>query len=48
MNHQTISFIKSAIRIAGYALIYMMPGGFWPATVLIVSEVIGIVEEIGH
>jgi hypothetical protein len=48
MSHQTISFIKSAVRIAGYALMYMIPGGFWPATVLIASEVIGIIEEIGH
>lgn len=48
MSHQTISFIKSGIRIAGYALMYLMPAGFWPATVLIASELIGIYEEIGH
>ncbi len=51
ISHQTISFIKSAVRIAGYFL------GAWAATsevlwtaflVLIVSEIIGIAEEIGH
>jgi len=48
MSHQTISFIKSAIRIAGYGLMYFVPDLFWAANVLIVSELIGIYEEIGH
>lgn len=57
MKHQTISFVKSGIRILGYSLIpliYITPfkdfglmllgiGG-----TLIFSELIGIVEEIGH
>lgn len=46
MRHQTISFIKSGVRLAGYvALLVSIPMGvLW----LIVSEVIGILEEIGH
>lgn len=46
MSHQTISFIKSAVRILGYAYI---PFSLTIATgLLIASELIGIVEEIGH
>jgi hypothetical protein len=46
MSHQQVSFIKSAIRIAGYAL---LPWNLIVAmTVLIVSEVVGIFEEVGH
>jgi hypothetical protein len=46
LSHQTISFIKSAARIAGYAL---LPFDILSAAgVLILSEVLGIVEEIGH
>lgn len=42
--HQIISFIKSGIRILGYAII---PFDLVIATgVLILSEVIGIVEEL--
>jgi hypothetical protein len=42
--HRIVSFIKSGIRIAGYALI---PFNLIAATVvLIVSEVVGIVEEL--
>lgn len=42
--HRIISFIKSGIRIAGYALI---PFNLIVATVvLVVSEVVGIVEEL--
>jgi hypothetical protein len=42
--HRRISFIKSGIRIAGYALI---PFNLIAATVvLIVSEVVGIIEEL--
>jgi hypothetical protein len=42
--HRRISFIKSGIRIVGYALI---PFNLIAATVvLIVSEVVGIVEEL--
>lgn len=42
--HQRISFIKSAIRIAGYILIpFDIVVAVW---VLVASEVIGIVEEL--
>ena len=43
-KHQIVSFIKSGIRIIGYALI---PFSLIYATfVLIFSEVIGILEEL--
>ena len=42
--HQKISFAKSAIRIIGYAF---LPFSLEVATiVLILSEIIGIVEEL--
>ena len=42
--HRRISFIKSGIRIAGYAFI---PFNLIAATVvLVVSEVVGIIEEL--
>ena len=42
--HRRISFIKSGIRIVGYALI---PFNLITATVLlIISEVVGIIEEL--
>lgn len=42
--HRRISFIKSGIRIVGYALI---PFNLIAATVvLVISEVVGIVEEL--
>lgn len=50
MSHQTISFIKSGIRILGY--ITLVPASLgWlamPAALLILSEVIGIIEEFGE
>ncbi len=43
-KHQTVSFIKSAIRILGYILI---PIDLISATLaLILSEVVGIYEEL--
>jgi len=43
-KHQLISFIKSGIRIAGYGLLfYSVPIA---AGVLILSEIIGIIEEL--
>lgn len=58
MSHQTISFVKSAWRQAGYlGLLFLgycaslAPGGkilMVSAGLLIVSEAIGIYEEIGH
>ena len=42
--HQIISFIKSGIRIIGYILIPL--DLITAAIVLVVSEIIGIVEEL--
>ena len=42
--HQIISFIKSGIRIIGYVLIPF--DLFVAASVLVFSEIIGIVEEL--
>ena len=42
--HQQISFIKSGIRILGYACIPFSI--FWATTFLILSEVVGIIEEL--
>jgi len=42
--HQRVSFIKSVIRIAGYlTLAVNLPAA---VTLLIISEAIGIVEEL--
>ena len=43
-KHQQISFIKSGIRIIGYACIPFSI--FWATTFLILSEVVGIIEEL--
>lgn len=46
MRHQTISFVKSVIRLLGYALLLInVPVA---VMILIASEVVGIVEEVGH
>jgi hypothetical protein len=43
-KHQFVSFIKSGIRIFGYVLLpFNILAG---ASVLVVSEVIGIIEEL--
>ncbi len=43
-EHQRISFIKSGIRILGYGLLfYSIPIA---ASVLVLSEVVGIYEEL--
>ncbi len=42
--HQRISFIKSGVRIVGYALIPF--NLVWATVLLILSEVIGIIEEL--
>ena len=42
--HQLLSFIKSAIRIVGYVLLPISI--ISAAIVLILSEVIGIIEEL--
>ena len=46
LTHQQISFVKSGLRILGYILLF--PVSVLAALVLIVSEIVGIVEEIGH
>ena len=43
-KHQQISFIKSGIRILGYALIPFSL--VWATIILILSEVVGILEEL--
>ena len=43
-KHQLVSFIKSGIRILGYILIPF--NLFWAAGILVVSEVVGIIEEL--
>jgi|TARA_B110000908_G_scaffold169143_1_gene225617 hypothetical protein len=43
-KHQIVSFVKSTVRIAGYILIpFNLESA---AIVLILSEIIGIVEEL--
>ena len=42
--HRIISFIKSGVRIVGYALIPFSL--VWATGVLILSEIIGIIEEL--
>lgn len=43
-NHQTVSFIKSGIRLLGYCL---LPFYFYTAVIiLILSEIIGVGEEL--
>jgi len=43
-KHQIVSFIKSGIRILGYILIpFSLP---WAAGILVLSEVVGIIEEL--
>ena len=43
-RHQIVSFIKSAIRIVGYVLIPI--NILSAAIVLVISEVVGIIEEL--
>jgi hypothetical protein len=43
-NHQLISFIKSAIRISGYLLLFY--NLMIAVPILVLSELIGIVEEL--
>ena len=43
-KYQLISFIKSGIRILGYGLIPFSL--VWATIILILSEVVGIVEEL--
>ena len=42
--HQEISFLKSGVRIVGYIFLFInIPAA---AVLLIVSEVVGIIEEL--
>ena len=43
-THQLVSFLKSAVRIAGYVLIPMNITG--AVILLVISELIGIAEEL--
>ena len=43
-KHQQISFVKSAIRIIGY--IFIPYDIFIAAIILVISEVIGVIEEL--
>ena len=43
-KHQIVSFIKSAIRLAGYGLLPI--NIILAAIVLVVSELVGILEEL--
>lgn len=43
-KHQLVSFIKSGIRILGYMLIPF--DLLWSAGILVLSEVVGIIEEL--
>jgi hypothetical protein len=43
-KHQLISFVKSGIRILGYIFIPIDLGA--AVTLLVVSEVVGILEEL--
>lgn len=43
-KHQVVSFIKSGIRLFGYILLPFNIGA--AAVVLILSEVVGIIEEL--
>jgi hypothetical protein len=42
--HQTVSFLKSAVRISGYVALFWSVG--LGAFILILSELIGIIEEL--
>ena len=42
--HQIISFVKSGVRILGYVFIPFSL--FWATIFLILSEVVGIIEEL--
>ena len=47
-KHQTVSFIKSAVRIAGYFLLCIAPIPIvrTAGLILVFSEIIGIIEEL--
>jgi hypothetical protein len=50
--HKKISFVKSAVRVLGYFGLMVAFGdnvtGYFAGVILVVSELIGIVEELGE
>jgi len=42
--HQSVSFLKSAVRISGYIALFWSIG--LGAVILIISELVGIIEEL--
>lgn len=49
LKHQTISFIKSGIRILGFAFLTIPSGNLLIAALLLIAaEIVGILEEVGH
>lgn len=52
MSHKTLSFLKSGIRIIGYFSLWLafpaIPEVFGASMILILSEIVGIVEEVGE
>ena len=51
-THKKISFIKSTVRIFGYFGLWIAfpdnPMAFLTGLVLVISEVIGVIEELGE
>ena len=47
-KHKKISLVKSAIRLAGYLVLTFVPIALvsWAAWILIVSEILGVLEEV--
>lgn len=45
-THAKISYAKSGLRILGYVM--LLQDTFLAVIVLVLSEVLGIFEEIGH
>jgi len=46
-RHSAISFVKSGIRIVGYICLAKIPVLQLAAVILVVSEIVGILEEFG-
>lgn len=40
-----LKMIKSILRLIAYALLAFVPGAFWPALLLIGSELVSLVEQ---
>jgi hypothetical protein len=50
--HKKISFVKSAVRIFGYFGLWVAfpdnPMAFFAGLILVISELIGVLEELGE